>query len=111
MEKTSKKSCTRTGTHYVFGVIFIVLATILTLVTLSGFGILGLFAVGISLLCCHNHCCSKSDSSCHTSACDIPAHHHHDYDAEVSSCAVPKTTHAAGVKSETAVKKKSPAKK
>ena len=62
------KECKITGDckmHWcgIFGAIFIVLATILTLFTLSGFGILGMFLVGL-MFCCHKHMSSRSCCSC-----------------------------------------------
>lgn len=62
----------------IFGVIFILLATVLTLFTLNGLGILGMFLVGL-MFCCHKKmssrgccaCCKCCDTSekgvCHTS--------------------------------------------
>lgn len=63
----------------IFGVILIVLATILTFVTASSLGILGMFFVGI-MLCCHKKmssckmpygcrcCCPCDETSCDTVA-------------------------------------------
>lgn len=58
----------------IIGIVFLVIATVLTLITLSGMGIFGMFLVGV-LMCCHKHyqkcpcacgCCSKDsmDSVC-----------------------------------------------
>lgn len=51
----------------VIGAVFIVIATILTLLTMNGFGILGMFFVGI-MLCRHNvakcPCCCTHAHDC-----------------------------------------------
>jgi hypothetical protein len=57
----------------IVGAFFLLVATILTLLTLNGFGILGMFLVGL-MLCrhhtaCHCHChetCSEGASGCDT---------------------------------------------
>ena len=67
-------------THWcaLFGIVLIVLATVLTFMTLSGLGILGMFLAGL-MLCCHKKmsmnrcgcecgCCSGSDGM----GCDMP---------------------------------------
>ena len=64
----SMKDCKITGDckmHWcgIFGAIFIVLATILTLFTLSGLGILGMFLVGL-MFCCHKKMSSHGCCSC-----------------------------------------------
>ena len=63
----------RSQTAGFLGVVFIVAATILTLFTLDGFGIFGMFLVGVMLLrkgCCSSSCGCGCAS---TSICDIPA--------------------------------------
>jgi hypothetical protein len=79
-----EKKCKITGMclprcSAVVGGIFIILATVLTLLTVNSFGILGMFLVGI-LLCrhkfgcgcsCHSSCgCACHTGSCHSSSCD-----------------------------------------
>jgi len=62
------KKC-RSQSAAFLGVVFIVAATILTLFTLDGFGIFGMFLVGVMLL--RKGCCSAC--GCHNSmACEIP---------------------------------------
>ncbi|MDF1756910.1 MAG: hypothetical protein P1U74_01235 [Legionellaceae bacterium] len=57
------RSCLSTHRREIVGAIFLILATLLTLLTLSGVGILGMFIVGL-VLCSHKHlCCRNSDSS------------------------------------------------
>ena len=55
------------------GAVFLVVASIITLLTLNGFGILGMFLVGIMLChrksagccsCCHCHCNEMMDEHC-----------------------------------------------
>ena len=60
--------------HSIVGGVFIVIATILTLITQSGFGILGLFLVG-AILWHKGHwgnCCDKSQSK--DECCDVEKH-------------------------------------
>ena len=56
------KNCKMTAckTHWcsLFGIILMVLATILTFMKLSGLGIFGMFLAGL-MLCCHKHMSSK----------------------------------------------------
>lgn len=47
----------------IIGAIFIILGTILTIFTLSGFGILGMFLVGL-VFCCHKKISSKTCCAC-----------------------------------------------
>ena len=73
------KNCKITDckTHWcaLFGIILVVLATVLTFMTLSGLGILGMFFAGL-MMCCHKRmslnccgcsCCSSTDGM----ACDM----------------------------------------
>ena len=74
MEKTKKGDAKCTSHRCeILGIIFLAVATILTLLTFSGVGILGMFIVGM-MFCCHKHwhgkrcycgcsCCSD-DTSC-----------------------------------------------
>lgn len=69
----------------ILGIIFLAIATVLTLYTLNGMGILGMFIVGL-VFCKHKHsnvccpkcgcanceCCSDGMSSCGMSSCDMP---------------------------------------
>jgi hypothetical protein len=67
-EKDMKKCGLTCWSHRsVVGGIFIILATILTLLTLNGFGILGMFAVGC-MLCCHRK--STCGCACHAGCSD-----------------------------------------
>ena len=53
------KECLSSHRGEIVGAIFIILATLLTVLTFSGLGILGMFATGL-FLCCHKHmCCQK----------------------------------------------------
>jgi hypothetical protein len=54
--------------HELLGLVLLVLATILTIVTASGPGIFAMFLVGLGLVCCKHwshHCC-HTDTHCHT---------------------------------------------
>ena len=73
--KDTKKCDVMSGcwTHrsQVLGAVFLVIAAILTLLTLNGFGILGMFLVGIMLCrrksmesCCGCSCHSMMDDKC-----------------------------------------------
>ena len=59
----------------VLGVGFIIVATILTLVTMNGLGILGMFIVG-AMLCRRNHLACPPHHG----------HHHHDHHHEDMCC-------------------------
>lgn len=67
-------ACCKTHGCKILGLIFLVIGTILTFITLNGMGIFGMFVAGI-VLCCHkygNKCqcgCCKEQSECETS-CD-----------------------------------------
>ena len=52
-------ACCKSNCYGIMGMILVVLATILTLVTLNGAGILGMFLAGL-VFCCHKHMSSKS---------------------------------------------------
>jgi hypothetical protein len=93
MDKKNKSACCVSHKMEIFGVIFLVIATVLTLYTQSGMGILGLFIAGV-VFCKHKHpgcskcgctncecCCDMSscgNGSCDTdsynmASCDMPA--------------------------------------
>lgn len=68
----------------IVGAVFIVLATVLTLLTLNGLGILGMFAVGCMMCHCKSSHCScpccnpnacKDDSSCHEECSESTTKH------------------------------------
>lgn len=65
----SKEAC-HTPRCKIIGAIMLVIATILTLITLNGLAIFGMFVVGL-VFCCHQHfmskCCCVTSSSC----CDV----------------------------------------
>jgi hypothetical protein len=83
------KITTDCKTHWcgIFGIVLIVLATILTFVTSSGLGILGLFFAGI-MMCCHKHWSCGKTSECRCccgckccdtekdKVCDVVEHKH-----------------------------------
>ena len=70
------KSCCW-GKHEIIGTIFIIVATILTILTHNSFGILGMFIVGVMLLR-NQHCNCYCHSSCHTeTTCDDKTHGKH----------------------------------
>lgn len=53
------------GYHELFGIIMLILATILTLITCSSLGIVAMFIVG-AVMCCHRFVfCPKDDDSLH----------------------------------------------
>ena len=81
---TSTKDCKvesyKTYGCKIFGIILLVIAAILTLITLNGLGILGMFIAGL-ILCCHKHmgcttshccCCCNKESTC-TTTTDVNA--------------------------------------
>ena len=61
-------SCCWGYRHELLGIVLLVLATILTLITGNGFGIFAMFIVGLGLCChkcfSHRHCC-HTDDHCH----------------------------------------------
>jgi len=65
------------NTYSIIGVAYVLVATVLTLITQSGFGILGMFLVGVILWHKSHGCCSCCDcyetkeGSCDASAHDI----------------------------------------
>lgn len=70
--KCKIRECCSSHRCEIVGIIFLALATVLTLITLNGMGIFGLFIVGV-LMCCHKHmgcrkcnceCCASDDSEC-----------------------------------------------
>lgn len=70
MKKCDTKGCFSHRSQ-ILGAVFLVIATILTLLTLNGFGILGMFLVGI-LLCRHHmmgcQCCGCCPCCCNSEA-------------------------------------------
>ncbi len=60
MDDLKKCNITACKTHWcsIFGIVLLVLATVLTFMTLSGLGIFGMFLAGL-MMCCHKHMSSK----------------------------------------------------
>ena len=54
MKNCKISACCKTHWRSVLGLILVILGTILTVATLSGLGIFGMFLAGIAL-CCHKH--------------------------------------------------------
>ena len=52
------KECLSSHRGEIVGAVFLILATLLTILTFSGLGILGMFVTGL-YLCCHKHMCCK----------------------------------------------------
>ena len=52
------------------GIVLLVIATILTLITLNGIAILGMFIVGIMLMCHKRMSCCSSCPCCKEGSCD-----------------------------------------
>lgn len=78
-----EKKCGADWSHRtrIVGAVFILLATVLTLLTLNGLGILGMFAVGCMMCHCKTSCCAcpccttqscKDASECHTECSEEP---------------------------------------
>ena len=82
-DKTNCKisACCKANWCGILGIILVVLASILTIITFSGLGIFGMFLVGV-MMCCHKHmswktcgnkcgcgcaCCGSSDDV----VCDV----------------------------------------
>ena len=65
------KSCGWGYRHELFGLILLIIATVLTVFTAKGLGIAAMFIVGL-VLYCHKflgcHCCHSSDD--HPESCD-----------------------------------------
>ena len=59
-------SCCWGYRHELVGLILLVLATILTILTCNSFGIVAMFLVGL-VLCCYKHLCCHSHAHCHMS--------------------------------------------
>jgi hypothetical protein len=75
LKNTKADVCCTSHRCEILGIIFLAIATILTLLTFSGVGILGMFIVGL-VFCCHKHwgCtrCNCKGSSCSTEIeCDM----------------------------------------
>lgn len=76
MEKNKKgDACCTSHRCEILGIIFLALATILTLLTFSGVGILGMFVVG-TIFCCHKHWGRRCQCGCHCcntdTSCSVP---------------------------------------
>lgn len=72
MEKNKKmkgETCCTSHRCEILGVIFIAVATVLTLLTFEGSAILGMFIVGV-VLCCHKHMGRRC--SCGCESCCVP---------------------------------------
>jgi hypothetical protein len=92
IDKCKMSSCLRAHPCAIFGVILLVIASALTLITCSGLGIFGMFLTGVAL-CFHKHCCCKSASTCDDdSAC-------------VSSCSPTDTAEPASSPKKASTKK------
>lgn len=52
------KECISSHRGEIVGSVLLILATLLTILTFSGLGILGMFVTGL-FLCCHKHMCCK----------------------------------------------------
>lgn len=100
-KKCKITECCKTHWYKILGVILLVLAVILTVITFSGLGILGMFLAGL-MLCCHKHLSSKMgwgccdggcgcDCSC-CSAADVVVYdtHAHEHDHDHDHCSVEK---------------------
>ena len=57
-KKCNITECCKTHWYRILGIVLLVLAVILTVITFSGLGILGMFLAGL-MLCCHKHLSSK----------------------------------------------------
>ena len=75
-----KKNCKPVSFSAIVGGIFLVVATILTILTYSGVGVLGMFLVGFGFCackhmgcksCCSN-CCKCDCCSTDMTECDVP---------------------------------------
>lgn len=71
------KECLSSHRGEIVGAVFLILATLLTILTFSGLGILGMFVTGL-YLCCHKHMCCK--------------HCHDDNESKVKKATVAKKT-------------------
>jgi hypothetical protein len=70
LENCDKKACCWAYRHELLGIILLVLATILTIVTGNGFGIFAMFIAGICL-CCYKHiCCHIGHDHTNTPMCN-----------------------------------------
>ena len=84
-EKNCKISeCCKTHWYRILGIILLILAVVLTVLTFNGLGILGMFLAGL-MLCCHKHlsskmggcacgcaCCSMDEKKCTTASKEKP---------------------------------------
>ncbi len=61
------RECLSNHRREIFGGVILILAILLTILTLSGLGIFGMFLTGL-FMCCHRHmgccCCKKHDPEC-----------------------------------------------
>lgn len=74
MEKDAKckpSSCYKSHCGEIFGAILLAIGVILTLITFSDWGILGMFLVG-GMFCCHKHWRNKSHCDNSDCGCDCP---------------------------------------
>lgn len=70
-ENCDKKACCWAYRHELIGITLLVLATILTIITGNGFGIVAMFIAGICLCCYKHFCCHTCHDHCGTSSCDM----------------------------------------
>ena len=68
MEECKSSSCKHGST--IGGIVLLVIATILTLITLNGIAIFGMFLVGIMLLCHKKWRCGSECPCCTEGSCD-----------------------------------------
>jgi hypothetical protein len=66
--KCKISECCQKHWYRILGIVLVVLAAILTIVTFSGLGILGMFLAGL-MLCCHKHLSSKMGCGCDCPCC------------------------------------------
>lgn len=81
MKDSKYKDCTTncwSHRHELLGLIFLIIATLLTIVSHSGCGIVAMFIVGLVLCCCkHWHPMCYSHEHCH-----CPCHEGHEHEME-----------------------------
>lgn len=61
------RECLANHRREIVGAFFLLIATLLTVLTFSGIGIFGMFVTGI-FLCCHKHMCCRCHHCCHDHA-------------------------------------------
>lgn len=69
-ENCDKKACCWAYRHELIGITLLALATILTIITGNGFGIVAMFIAGICLCCYKHFCCHLCHGHCGASTCD-----------------------------------------